>query len=69
MLRDIIMSCSVTPSKNQCPLTPDEQERMRVISYASSIGSIMYSILCTWPNVTYALSAMSMYQLDYSEAH
>jgi hypothetical protein len=50
-------------------LTPDEQDRMRVIPYASTIGFIMYTTLCTRPDVSYILSAMSKYQSDFGEAH
>ena len=42
---------------------------MSVIPYASAIGSIMYTMLCTRPDVSYALSATSMYQSNYVEAH
>jgi hypothetical protein len=51
------MSHGMSLSKKQCPSKPDEQERMRVIPYASAIGSIMYAMLCTRPDVSYALSA------------
>jgi hypothetical protein len=50
-------------------MDPDEQERMRVIPYASAIGSIMYAMICTRPDVSYALSATSKYQSNYGEAH
>jgi hypothetical protein len=42
---------------------------MRAISYASAIGSIIYAMLCMRPNVSYALSATSKYQLNYGDAH
>jgi hypothetical protein len=42
---------------------------MRVIPYASAIRSIMYTILSTHPDVSYALSATSRYQSNYGEAH
>jgi hypothetical protein len=42
---------------------------MRVIPYASAIRSIMYAMLCTRLDVSYALSAMSRYQSNYGEAH
>jgi hypothetical protein len=63
------MSHGITLSKKQCPSEPDEQERMRAISYALAIGSIMYAMLCTRPDVSYALSAMSKYQSNYGDAH
>ena len=59
------MSHDITLSKNRCPSTPDEQERMRAIPYALAIGSIMYAMLCTCPDVSYALSVTSRYQSDY----
>ena len=37
--------------------------------YASAIGSIMYAMLCTRPNVSYALSMTSRFQLDPGECH
>jgi hypothetical protein len=42
---------------------------MRVIPYASAIGSIMYAMLCTRSDVSYALSATSIYQSNYGETH
>jgi hypothetical protein len=56
-------------SKKQCRSTVDEQERMRVIPYASAIGSIMYVMLCTGPDVSYALGAIRRYQSNYGKAH
>jgi hypothetical protein len=50
-------------------MDPDEQERMRVIPYASAIGSIMYAMICICPDVSYALGATSRYQSNYGEAH
>ena len=63
------MSQGITLGKTQCPMTPDEKERMREISYASVVGSIMYAMLCTRPDVSYALSVTSRYQSNFSEAH
>jgi hypothetical protein len=42
---------------------------MSVIPYASAIGSIMYAMLCTRPNVSFALSVTSRYQSYFSEDH
>ena len=56
-------------SKTQCPTTADERERMSKIPYASAIGSIMYAMLCTRPDVSHALSLTSRYQSDPGEEH
>jgi hypothetical protein len=63
------MSHVITLSKKQCPTDPVEQERMRAISYASAIGSIIYAMICMCPDISYALSATSNYQSNYGEAH
>ena len=56
-------------SKTQCPSTPDERERMSKIPFASAIGSIMYAMICTRPDVSYALSVTSRYQSDPGHDH
>ena len=37
---------------------------MSLIPYASTMGSIMYSMICTRPDVSYALSITSRYPSD-----
>ncbi|TYK19615.1 gag/pol protein [Cucumis melo var. makuwa] len=42
-------------SKEQGPKTPQEVEDMRRIPYASAVGSLMYAMLCTMPDIYYAV--------------
>jgi hypothetical protein len=42
---------------------------MRAIPYATTIRSIMYAVICTRPDVLYALSATSRYQSNYGDTH
>jgi hypothetical protein len=63
------MSHDITLSKKQCPTDSDEQERMRAIPYGLAIGSIMYAMICTCLDVSYALSTTSRYQSNYGDAH
>ena len=63
------MSHGIKLSKTQCPASKEERERMSRIPYASAIGSIMYAMLCTRPDVAYALSITSRYQSDPGESH
>jgi hypothetical protein len=39
------------------------------VSYALAIGSIMYAMLCTRPDVSYAVSVTSRYQSNPSDSH
>ena len=56
-------------SKAQCPSTSDELDRMSRIPYASAIGSIMYAMTCTRPDISFALSMVSRYQQNPGEGH
>jgi hypothetical protein len=55
------MSHGIHLSKTQCPSTTDERERMSRIPYASATGSIMCAMICTRPDISYALSVTSRY--------
>jgi ATP-binding cassette subfamily B (MDR/TAP) protein 1 len=46
-------------SKAQCPATTKDREAMSNMPYALAIGSIMYAMLSTRPNMSNALSLMS----------
>ena len=59
----------ITLSKSMCPKTKDERVKMSKTPYASAIGSIMYVMICTRPDVAYALSACSRYQANPGLAH
>ncbi|KAK8515201.1 hypothetical protein V6N12_019249 [Hibiscus sabdariffa] len=54
----------ISLSKEMCPSTPQERERMSQIPYASAIGSIMYAMICTRPDLSYALSMTSVTGLE-----
>ena len=58
------MSQGIHLSKKMSPKTSEERERMAMIPYASIVGSIMYAMLCTRPNVAYALGIVSRFQAD-----
>jgi len=56
-------------SRTQCPSTPEDIERMKGIPYASAVGSIMYAMMCTRPDVSFALSMTSRYQANPGDGH
>ena len=59
----------ISLSSNQRPKTPAEIERMRGISYASAVGSLMYAILCTRSDICFAFGIVSRYQSNPGEEH
>ncbi|GKB93985.1 retrotransposon protein, putative, ty1-copia subclass [Tanacetum coccineum] len=52
-----------------CPKTNEELDRMSRVPYASAIGSIMYAMTCTRPDVSFALSMVSRHQQNPGEGH
>ena len=63
------MFSGITLSKSICPKTQDEMTHIIMTPYASAIGLIMCAMLCTRPDVSYALIVTSRYQSDLSEGH
>ncbi|GKB12422.1 retrotransposon protein, putative, ty1-copia subclass [Tanacetum coccineum] len=47
----------------------EELDKMSRVPYASAIGSIMYAMTCTRPDVSFALSMVSRHQQNPGEGH
>ena len=56
-------------TKTQNPTTAENRKRMKVIPYASVIGSIKYAMLCTKPVVCLAMSLARGYDSDPGVDH
>src|SRR5664279_5708226 len=58
-----------TLRKTQSPATAEDRRVMNKIPYASAIGSIMYAMMCTRPDMAHAISLTSRYQYDPCVEH
>ena len=47
---------------DQKPKTQKEVDMMRQVPYASAVGSLMYSMLCTRLDICYSVGMVSQYQ-------
>uniref|UniRef100_A0A2N9H4X0 Integrase catalytic domain-containing protein n=1 Tax=Fagus sylvatica TaxID=28930 RepID=A0A2N9H4X0_FAGSY len=56
-------------SLDQCPKNDEEKNQMSKVPYASAIGSLMYAMLCTRPDICFAVSMVSRYQSNPGPAH
>ena len=56
-------------SKTQNPASAENRKRMKVIPYASAIGSIKYVMLCTRPIVYLTMSLARGYNSDPGVDH
>nr|GEX77730.1 retrotransposon protein, putative, Ty1-copia subclass [Tanacetum cinerariifolium] len=56
-------------SKSQGASTPAEMKRMQNVPYASAVGSIMYAVRCTRPDVAFAQNITSRFQQNPGDIH
>ncbi|GKE11678.1 retrotransposon protein, putative, ty1-copia subclass, partial [Tanacetum coccineum] len=56
-------------NKTQGASTPEEVKCMQNVPYASAVGSIMYAVRCTRPDVAFAQNITSRFQQNPSELH
>ena len=56
-------------SLEQCPKSEDEKKRMEKTPYANAVGSLMYAMMCTRPDICYAVGMVSRYQSNPGDAH
>jgi len=50
---------SLSLSCDMCPKTLEEKEKMSRVPYASVVGSLMYAMMCTRPDICYAVRLVS----------
>ena len=52
-----------------CPEIPEQKKRMEKVPYASTMGSLIYAMLCTKPDISYAVGMVSRCQSNPGETH
>ena len=56
-------------SNDQRPKTLEEENMIRQVPYASAMGSLMYAMLCTRPDICYSVGMVSRYQSNSRLKH
>lgn len=56
-------------SKSQSPETEEDREFMAKIPYASAIGSLMYAMVCTRPDIGHAVGVVSRFMSNPGKVH
>ena len=56
-------------STSQCPKLVEETEDMSKVPYASAVGCLMYAMVCTRPDLVYAVSVVSKYMANPEKQH
>ncbi|KAK1652059.1 hypothetical protein QYE76_069864 [Lolium multiflorum] len=53
----------------QCPSSEDDIEYMSRVPYSSAVGSLMYAMVCSRPDLSYAMSLVSRYMANPGKEH
>ena len=56
-------------SSDQCPKSDEDKRRMSHVPYSNAIGSLMYAMVCTRPDLAYAVSIVSRFMHNPGKAH
>jgi hypothetical protein len=56
-------------STKQCASTIQYIEYMAKVSYSSAVGSLMYAMVCSRPDLSYAMSLVSRYMSNPGKEH
>ncbi|CAM8969040.1 unnamed protein product [Rhodiola kirilowii] len=56
-------------SSQLCPTSEKGKEEMLKIPYASAVGSLMYSMVCTQPDITHTVSVVSRFVSNPGKEH
>jgi hypothetical protein len=53
----------------QCPVIDEDIEYMSRVPYSSAVGSLMYDMVCSCPDLSYAMSLVSRYMANPGKEH
>ena len=59
----------VNLSVEQCPQTQEEEEDMSCVPYAGAVGSLMYAMVCTRPDIAHAVGVLSRFMSNPRKEH
>ena len=56
-------------SKEQSPKIEEERDHMSKVPYASTIGSLMYAMVCTRPDIAHVVGVVSKFMSRPGKQH
>ena len=66
-LMDTLVDKSLNLTHDMCHKTPEEKKKMFRVLYVSAVGSLMYAMMCTRPDICYVVGLVSRYQSNPSQ--
>ena len=55
--------------QSDCPKSDAEKAEMAKVPYSSAVGSLMYAMICTRPDIAYAVGVVSRYMSNPGKKH
>ena len=56
-------------SQRDCPTSGSEGEDMKSVPYAAAVGSLMYAMVATWPDISHAVGVISRFMHNPDRSH
>ena len=56
-------------TKEMCLKTQEEEDKMSKVPYASTVGSLMYAMVCTRLDIAHVVGVVSRYMNDLGKEH
>ena len=56
-------------TKEMCPKAQEEVDKMSNIPYSSVVGSLMYAMVCTQPDIAHATRVVNRYMSNLDMEH
>ena len=56
-------------SKKSCPTIDEEKKEMATMPYFSTVGSLMYVMVCTRPDITHAVGVVNKFLSNLGKDH
>ena len=56
-------------SKEQSPKTTEERDHIALVPYSSAVGSLLYVMVCTRPDIAHAVGVVSRYMVNPGKEH
>ena len=64
-----LLGSHIKLSSKQSPSSEKEKEEMRKVPYALAVGSLMYAMVCTRPDIAQAIGVVSRFLSNLGKEH
>ena len=63
------LACHFKFSSEQCPSSDEEKREMEKVPYSSAVGSTIFTMVSTRPNISYAINILSRFMSNPGKEH